>query len=701
MRVKQGSTRKRWSEFSHRMLTFAAALLSVASASAQTPIQPAAPVPSGVRESITHRLQFDPSRQLSRTVYPAPHKAEKSPNSILGSLLTESASQMLTSSESPTSLAGHRTKGRTLNHQLQGSEYIVDGPMAHGPFASQLDVYRARASILPDAAESDGNHDNAMQKISFGMWWQRETSEPLGLSAEALPVDIAGLTHTALVSSPLVQSILTEPRIRRSDVVMADADFDPLAFIEAKFGDSNEPVGNTLTIGPSGDDRFRDKTYATALGLSKKSRYGGTLELIQRGGHQSNNSTFLLPNPQGTSRLELNFTQPMLKDHGHAVNNTRVLLAKIDVQLAIADVRGALEEHLTSVTRAYWELFQARAEWLQRNRLLEEATKLHEVLQARSEVDSQKRQILRAHVAVTSRRSDLVRAETRIRNSQAELRLLTGDPALIQASRWELLPQDEPMAVPAAVSMRQATLTALDNRPDVAKSIRAIQAVSARVGAAKNQVLPRLDLILSTYVAGLDGNRDVFGALEKQFTEGRPSYAAGIQFEVPLGNRASRARLERNRWELTKVLYEFQQVTETVFAEVEVAVRETRTAFEEMATKKQAIDASNSEVSYLEQRWRLLPDPNESAVLLIEDLFDAQERRADQERKFVQAQVGYAMSWVHLRRSMGVLLRMEKSGPMPLVDPVQEASVPAADREQVAGRPSADRGARDQEAMRR
>jgi outer membrane protein TolC len=114
-------------------------------------------------------------------------------------------------------------------------------------------------------------------------------------------------------------------------------------------------------------------------------------------------------------------------------------------------------------------------------------------------------------------------------------------------------------------------------------------------------------------------------------------------------------------------LFEFQQTTEVAFAEVEVAVRETHTAFDEMVTKKQAIDAASREVSYLQQRWELLPDPNESAVLLIENLLDAQERRADEERAFTRAQVDYAMSWVKLRQATGVLLRFENPSHSPLI----------------------------------
>jgi outer membrane protein TolC len=197
-------------------------------------------------------------------------------------------------------------------------------------------------------------------------------------------------------------------------------------------------------------------------------------------------------------------------------------------------------------------------------------------------------------------------------------------------------------------------------------------------------------MILSTYVAGLDDDSNTFGAFGNQFSEGRPSYAAGLLFEVPLGNRASRARLARNRWELARTLHEFQQTTEVTFTAVEVAVRETRTAFDELLAKKQAIDAANREVDYLQQRWELLPDPNESAILLIENLLDAQERLADEERAFTQSQVDYAMSWVRLRKAMGVLLRLEDTNYGPLIstqpteptDPTREnIATPIADSE--------------------
>ncbi len=534
----------------------------------------------------------------------------------------------------------------------------VPPPLRNSDRSTQLNTFWDRADSLTEVPLAAPTATDMGEAIEFHAWWEPSVLSPIGLAHESIPVDVGGLTLTALTLSPFVRSVLTEPEILQNDVIVENAAFDTLAFIEGKFADTDDPVGSALTTG-NNSQRYRDDTLSSAAGIRKKSPGGGALELVQRGGFQSNNSTFLVPNPQGTTRLEINFTQPLRRDRGRAVNLTRVFLAQLDVQVANAEVRQDLENHLTDVTRGYWTLYQARAEWFQRYRLYERAAQLSDVLKARSAVDSHQRQILRAETAVASRKSDLVRIETRIRNAQAQLRTLTGDMRLKELSQWELIPQETPLDLQILVSQRDATITALDNRSDIAESIRKIQATTARVGAARNQVLPRLDMILHSHIAGLDANRNTFGALGNQFADGRPSVAAGLIYESPFGNRAAQARLARNRLELSRAIYDFEQTAEVAFTDVEVAVRETTTSYAEMTVKKQAIAAAEREVAYLEQRWQLLPDPNESAVLLIEDLLDAQERLADEERAFVTAQVGYALSWVQLRKSMGILFRID------------------------------------------
>ncbi|MEM9644519.1 MAG: TolC family protein [Planctomycetota bacterium] len=558
---------------------------------------------------------------------------------------------------------------------------------------SMLDPYRGRVMDQPPGKDGGPTRVTSFPIDTDVLWWQEALKEPLGIADQEVPVDVSWLTHSALVSSPLVKSLLARPQIDRTSVVIADAEFDPTLFLQGKFVDTSEPIGSVLTTGAR-EGRFRDETFAGDAGVQRKLRSGGMFEAIQRGGFQQNNSQFLVPNPQGTTRLELNYSQPLLQGRGKAVSEIRILLAQLDVRSTDSEVRQELESHLLLVTQAYWELFRSRSEWLQRTKLLRQAESLHRIVSARQAVDSMQRQLFRAESALTSRRTGLRSAEAAIRDAQARIRMLTGNEALLSAPNAELTPQESPPSQKIPIETRDAAITALENRADLAIALTQIRATTAKIGVAKNQVLPRLDLLLSTYVAGLDANRNTFGAFANQFSEGRPSYAAGLRYELPWGNRAAKARLNRNRWQLTRVIEEFRQTTEKALVEVEIATRETETSYAELSSKYQAILAADREVKYLRQRYEQVIDPDLTASDLIDDLLDAQQRLFEKERDFVGSQVEHAMSWVRLRRSMGVLLRLthdktldtrsansdstvwKAEGPSKRTDPLQERNAP-------------------------
>ena len=240
--------------------------------------------------------------------------------------------------------------------------------------------------------------------------------------------------------------------------------------------------------------------------------------------------------------------------------------------------------------------------------------------------------------------------------------MLVGSQHLIAASAAEWVTGELPFAFQLPVNAKQSVIEALENRSDITESIQAIHEVGVRVGASKNQVLPQLDLLLGAYVAGLDAGRDTLGAFENQFSDGRPGFSIGLAYEMPVGNRAARSRLNRSRWELFQAIQEFRQTTESAITEVEIASRETETSYSEMLEKKLAIQAAAAEVDYLTQRYQELPGDQDSLIVLVDNLLDSQERLAQQEREFTEAQIAYVLSFVSLKQATGVLLRSETVG---------------------------------------
>ena len=509
------------------------------------------------------------------------------------------------------------------------STTAIPPPVPRGAYNGYLDTYRSRTLEIAEASVESMAQRIELPQVGLNMWWDEWVHQPLGFAPQTLDVDVNALTSAALVNSPAVNSVLAEPQIRQTDVTIADSEFDPTVFLEGRFVDTNDPVGNTLTTGDN-SNRFRDETLSADAGLRRRTRNGGELELVQRGGFQQNNSIFLQPNPQGTTRLELNYTQPLRRDSGTMVNRSRIMIAQLRAHQASSNARVAIEDHLLEVTRAYWTLYRVRATWLQQQKLVGSARQLYSLLDSRKGFDAGRRQILRARAALASRQAGLTRAAAEILDAQARLRTLVGGHELIQASNAEWLTSEHPLANSIAINPRQSVIEALENRSDITEAIQTIHEVTVRVGASKNQVLPQLDLLLGAYVAGLDSRRDTWGALVNQFSDGRPGFSVGLAFERPVGNRAARSQLNRARWQLFQATQDFRQVTESAISEVEIAARETKTAFSEMQQKKLSVDATESEVAYLTQRAELLPDEEDSLVLLTDNLLDAQERLAQE-----------------------------------------------------------------------
>jgi outer membrane protein TolC len=546
---------------------------------------------------------------------------------------------------------------------VAGEPLQTSGGPERGSAAEDADglwSFRQRALSMEDTPDdaSGWEHFPGLP-ANFAPWWNAHMEHQLRSASQPTRVDVESLVLGALAHSARIEAVRQVALIQETRIIEADAAFDWHAFLESTWDDISDPVGNTLTTG--GSPRFRDHLWGTVAGVRKRTSRGGELEISQRLGFQDNNSNFFVPTQQGNAQFAISFTQPLLNGAGHTYNVSRTVLAQIDSEIAGDEVAGQLQDHLLKVTRAYWDLYHTKAVLLQKHRLYERGAEIVAVLEGRRNFDAIRSQLVRAQAAVASRRSALIRAELSVRNAETQLRSLVNDPQLLASGGIELLPVELPSSYYIPVSMRQSLLTALQHRPDITQRIKNVRATSLRLGMAENELLPALDLVMGTYVAGLEGDSEVGKAWGNQFTEGEPGYSLGLMFEVPLGNRRAKARHCRAQWEVQKSLHELQATAETAMGEVEAAVREAKASYQEMLSKYASMNAAQAEVDYVHQRWQLFPTADRAASLLLEDLLDAQERLAQEESDFVSAQVNYTFALMKVKRVTGTLLEYAES----------------------------------------
>jgi outer membrane protein TolC len=509
-------------------------------------------------------------------------------------------------------------------------------------------------------------------------WWTEQVQEPIDSSAQSVAVNVGDLILMALDYSAKVRVARALPEIRETAIAEARSAFDWNQFIDARWVDTSEPVGNVLTVG-GGGTRFRDHNFSMDAGLRRKLFNGGDFYSYQRLGHQNNNSSFFDPQDQATSRIVLGFTQPLLRGRGTAYNTSLILLAEIDTGSANDEYHRQLQTHLLEVARGYWALYLERTNLAQRVRLYLNTRAIAEELKSRAAIDAQQTQVISANAALEARKSDLVRTRAAVKNAETRLRALINAPGLSgDAENLELVPFEHPVTLRYPADTAGEFEIALHNRPEVAAAMKAIRAACVRLRMADHEILPALNLVTEAYVSGLRGDSDIGNAWVDQFRLGEPSYSFGLEWEVPLGRRAARANRRRRQIEVRQLEEQYRATLELVRAEVEVAVREMKTAFLELDAKNRSREAANAEAATLKVRWEELGDQGSTGALVLESLLRAQERVTQAEFEFAKAQLTYSLSLINLRHANGTLFQIAGTGALTVpTTPFPSESLPA------------------------
>lgn len=546
----------------------------------------------------------------------------------------------------------------TLSETLAQETLAQGNPVGAATYTSQSRDYKSfDVSSVYDSMTS--NLGGELADLGHAeAWWDRHVTNQQRRSAEPLPTDIHSLMYLALKYSNEIRIAAEDPVIRQTAITEADSNFDWVRYLNTSLNDINEPVSNSLVTGDN-SRFFNEETVQAVGGVRRNTRTGGTFDVSQRFGFQDNNSTFFIPANQATGQLTVSYSQPLLRGRGRAYNNSLVVLAQLDAGVAENDFLATLQDHLLEITRSYWALYQERAALAQQTSLYLKTQDIVRLLKARQAVDAQRTQYVTASSALESRRSDLIRARTAVINAETRLRGLINAPELNVAEYAELIPVEMPSSEYLPTDLRSELQLAIQNRPEVHAALKEIQASSIRLGVARNELLPALNFVTEGYLSGLRGNSNFGQAFSDQFTTGAPSYSVGLQYEMPIGNRLARSRMTARRVEMRQLQRQYALALTAIETEVDIAVRELNTAYQEIQAKNRALKAAEAETKTIEARWARMADGSGQSSLNLESLLRAQERVLEAERDYTESLLEYNLGLINLKRSTGTLLQTE------------------------------------------
>ncbi|MEZ6095160.1 MAG: TolC family protein [Pirellulaceae bacterium] len=254
--------------------------------------------------------------------------------------------------------------------------------------------------------------------------WTNRILNPILGTGQSEFLDVQRVIYLTLENSQKILALSQEPLIAETDIQSECAKFDPNLFAKSIYDDRVDPVGNTLTTG--GLPFLEDNIWTGTAGVRKKTATGGNVELQQKLGFQNSNSRFFTPQDQGTAVLSLNFEQPLRRNRGRYITRSQILIAETSTGLQWDELSTKIQNELLEAVSAYWELYLARANYVQKQDVYHQGRAILTILEGRQEFDAQAIQIAQARSAVRSRETELANALRDIRLAEAKLRRLMG-----------------------------------------------------------------------------------------------------------------------------------------------------------------------------------------------------------------------------------------------------------------------------------
>lgn len=466
----------------------------------------------------------------------------------------------------------------------------------------------------------------------------------------------------ALQHSWQIKSFSELPVIRETGIQEAYGAFDMIAFIDGRYTHTDEPSSSRLTVGQGDTGRFEQDLKEGEYGVRKRFMNGSEVSISNRLSSLNSNSEFLLPNPQSSSEVILSLSHPLLRGGGYHYNTAGIKIAMLDSRMGVAEYVRQLEQYLLEISRTYWGVYLARANFVQKKAAVQTTERIVEQLEDRAEVDPEANasELLRARSSIAQRRSALIRAEQSIRLAEDRLRTLVSGPDFALGKTTEIIPCSRPILAAPREDVREVVRAAISNRPELLEAFYQAQAAGIRRDLSKNELLPQLNLIMEMTQSGLGPRRQLGTAFSDQFDHG-PGGLVGFSFETPIERNQAKARYERRRLELRQQFSNVKTTIDNLALEAIVAYRELQTAYRDMQGKYQAAVATREEIKELESRLNV--DANNNSVgYQLQLILDAVERNEAAEEQFLVSVVTYNVAFTSLDKARGSLLKRHDVG---------------------------------------
>jgi outer membrane protein len=436
-----------------------------------------------------------------------------------------------------------------------------------------------------------------------------QTGQPLSASVQSEAAQAAGALGTVMrLSIDDAQKLALEQnlgiRIQRfdpqiQDVGVAQARSFWTPQVSSTISRRSQTQVSTSSIAGSATS-IVDARFNTGLTVAQTLPWGGSYSATWTSVRSTTTNLFSTFSPQLFSNLNVQYTQPLLRNFTIDAIRQQVAASRNTRNLSDIQLDAVVVQTMRNVKNAYWDLSYAI------NNLKAQQESL--ALSNQSLRDNQKRveigtmapiDIVQAQAEVASNEERVIVAEASIRRAQDNLRVLVLDPAAADFWNTTFEPTDAAPFTEQAVDLDGAVRNALTRRSDLRQAKNNIERSDLDIRYLRNQTLPDINAQVTYVPSGVGGTQlspltqaDVlsgnttrrvvndrgFGSvLGDVFQSDYPDWTAGVQIVYPLASSTSHANLARARLEYQQAAAQLKNMEMLITTQVRESARSVET----------------------------------------------------------------------------------------------------------------------------
>lgn len=493
----------------------------------------------------------------------------------------------------------------------------------------------------------------------------RRTSPPITgrdvRAGDILRMPIREIMQRAAANSSEVRVAGYEPAINETKIVENEAHYDPIFFSNLRYDKQFDRTPGTVIPNPNNPQQNitinveNNNIYTIESGVKQYLPSGGQIQLSYQTQLSDYSPVRYVRNNYWDNQLKLQLTQPLLREFGYAVNWARVTIARNDQRISMLDFRKSLEDNTSELEKDYWQLYEAQEEVEVQLQLLRQTRDTANLLWQQSIIGGKATHVEASQgvAAVYQRESFLVRAKAHVQDISDDIKRRMSDPDFPVAGPLEILPADPPVTEAVVFDPAEQIDTAMLNRLELGQQQIRVNSAEVAMQVAMNGLYPKLDFVASAALQGLSNNFQ--NAFSDQLSKGHGIYSAGLQLEIPLGNREARAVYRRSQLQRMQAAEAYRNLVEQITNDVTTALREVETTWGELRDLRLARFRQEDVLTGYVQRQQSGVQPFTPEFVQL--VLDQQERLAEARRTEATAVANYNIALSRLEKAKGTILR--------------------------------------------